>query len=187
MTTDPLKAGSLTARFSLPPIVCRIAACLLFVVFLLPLPAKSTDMLVLDFELNDLTFVTDNSEEVARTAMLGDMLRQTLQEKHGFRVVAVSPEQHANANQGFGYLLSHPEAAAELGREHDARWVVITQLHKPSFLFAYLIAQVVHVPTDSAYPEVIVEIKGQQDVINQRGINKLSGKIARQIAAISRP
>ncbi|MGF1768178.1 DUF3280 domain-containing protein [Enterovibrio makurazakiensis] len=162
---------------------------MLFIALLLAwVPIVFASIAVLDFELNDLTLQENlrdsqysknapNAPELARTATLAPLLRSTLSSQYDLIVKPVPSSLHAKADQGFGYLFSHPQAAAQLGKTVDAEWVVVSRLHKPSFLFAYLITHVVHVPTGKQLPEIIVEIKGQQQTLNQRGINALAKKI----------
>ncbi|MDD1793836.1 DUF3280 domain-containing protein [Enterovibrio sp. ZSDZ42] len=162
---------------------------MLFIALLLAwVPIVFASIAVLDFELNDLTLQENlrdsqysknapNAPELARTATLAPLLRSTLSSQYHLIVKPVPSSLHAEADQGFGYLFSHPQAAAQLGKTVDAEWVVVSRLHKPSFLFAYLITHVVHVPTGKQLPEIIVEIKGQQQTLNQRGINALAKKI----------
>ncbi|WP_325890956.1 DUF2380 domain-containing protein [Grimontia sp. NTOU-MAR1] len=149
-------------------------------------PSFAAGIAVLNFELADFTQIDDNTEEVVRTASLAPMLRKSLADEHGYATVQVPLEAYENANQGFGYLFEHTDSATELGESFDADWIVITRLHKPSFLFSYLIVQVVNVKAKLAYPELIVEIKGQQSELNQRGIDKLAEKIHSQIKQLSR-
>ncbi|KXF80265.1 DUF2380 domain-containing protein [Enterovibrio coralii] len=144
--------------------------------------ASSQGVVVLDFELNDLTYAENNQAEVARTATLAPLLREALSKRPHLHLISLRDEEYLAANQGFGYLYQHANAVTELGKSKQADWVVVTRLHKPSFLFAYLMAHAVHVPSGKALPERIVEIKGQQEKLNQRGINKLSEQIAQQIA-----
>ncbi|MDD1781584.1 DUF3280 domain-containing protein [Enterovibrio sp. ZSDZ35] len=157
---------------------CLFAFLLLSFQATAEVPSRIT---VLDFELNDLTYTENNEAEIKRTASLAPLLRDAL--STSFTIVPVSHSAYQRANQGFGYLIQHPTAAADLGRANQADWVVVTRLHKPSFLFAYLIAHVVHVPSATALPKRIVEIKGQQAKLNQRGINKLAEQITRQTSA----
>ncbi|WP_231590836.1 DUF2380 domain-containing protein [Grimontia sp. AD028] len=179
MTMINPNTGSLAARFftalSITALLFSVSVC------------ASGRLAVLDFELSDLTQVDDNSKEVERTASLAPMLRDALANTHGYTSVAIPSEAYKNANQGFGYLFDHADATAQLGQAIEADWVVISRLHKPSFLFSYLISQIVNVKTGLAYPELIVEIKGQQEEMNRRGIDKMAGKIARQIGAMSKP
>lgn len=173
--------GNLAARLLLPATL--VMTTLLFSTNLFAVPTLA----VLDFELNDLTRVSDNSEEVKRTASLAPMLRRALVIDHEYPLATVPDEMYDNANKGVGYLFSHTTDAAQLGKKVGADWVVITRLNKPSFLFSYLIAQVVNVKTHLAYPELIVEIKGPQQVMSEQGIKKIAEKITQQIVAISRP
>lgn len=177
MTTNP-NTGSLAARF----FIALSITALLFSTSL----CASTSLAVLDFELSDLTQVDDNGKEVKRAASLAPMLRDILANAHGYTSVAIPSETYQSANQGFGYLFDHADAAAQLGQTLGADWVVNSRLHKPSFLFSYLISQVVNVKTGLAYPELIVEIKGQQEKMDRRGVDKMAGKIAHQIAAMSK-
>ncbi|MEI8608247.1 DUF2380 domain-containing protein [Enterovibrio sp. Hal110] len=166
---------------------------MLFIAMLLAwVPIVFASIVVLDFELNDLTLHEDsrhsqynenapNATEIARTATLAPLLRKTLQTNHTIDVINVPQVHYLEADQGFGYLYSHPAKAAELGKSVNAEWIAVNRLHKPSFLFAYLITHLVHVPSGHQMPEIIIEIKGQQSNMNDRGINKLAGQINHQI------
>ena len=180
MTMIDRYTGSLTARFFLSTPTALVITALFF-----SASSFSSGIAVLNFELADLTQV-DNTEEVIRTASLAPMLRKALNGEHGYDTVQIPLDAYENANQGFGYLFEHADSAAELGESLGADWIVITRLHKPSFLFSYLIVQVVNVKSKLAYPELIVEIKGQQSELNQRGIKKLAEKIHSQIERLSR-
>ncbi len=162
---------------------------MLFIALLLAwVPIAFASIAVLEFELNDLTLPENardtqyhanppNAAEIARTASLAALLRNTLHTQHSLDIVPVSPKRYLDADKGFGYLFSHPNKAAELGQSVDAEWVAVSRLHKPSFLFAYLITHLVHVPTGQQMPEIIVEIKGQQQALNERGIKALAKQI----------
>ncbi|CZF84123.1 hypothetical protein GCE9029_04214 [Grimontia celer] len=173
--------GSLTARFFLSTPTALVITALFF-----SASSLSSGIAVLSFELADLTQVDNNTEEVIRTASLAPMLRKALNGEHGYDTVQIPLDAYENANQGFGYLFEHADSAAELGESLGADWIVITRIHKPSFLFSYLIVQVVNVKAKRAYPELIVEIKGQQAEMNQRGVDKLAEKIHSQIERLSR-
>ncbi|CZF83578.1 hypothetical protein GMA8713_02722 [Grimontia marina] len=181
MTTTNLNTGSLAARFFFGFQLFLLVTTLFFSASLF-----ASSIAVLDFELADLTQVDDNSEEVKRTASLAPMLRKALTDEHEHTALTVPTDIYQNTNQGFGYLFEHTDAAAQLGHSVGADWVVITRLHKPSFLFSYLIVQVVNVKTQLAYPELVVEIKGQQNEMNERGIKKMAEKIHSQITRLSR-
>ncbi|WP_407332042.1 DUF2380 domain-containing protein [Enterovibrio sp. 27052020O] len=191
------------SEHSTPPIIKKRARSLrpfivmLFISLLLAwIPIAFAAVAVLDFELNDLTMAESdratqysenapNAPEIARTATLAPLLREALNTQYDFTITPVPTALYAEADQGFGYLFSHPNAAASLGNSMNAEWVVVSRLHKPSFLFAYLITHVIHVPTGKPLPEIIVEIKGQQQKLNQRGVNALARQINEAINTVT--
>ena len=77
-----------------------------------------------------------------------------------------------NARDYFGF---------ELGRAAGADWVVVGRLHKPSYLFAYLMARPVHVATGEMGPELIVEIKGPSTKVTDRGARRLAQKVVKLV------
>lgn len=138
---------------------------------------------VLDFELNDLTIHGDNQAEHTRTASIAPLLRQALQEQHQLPVAEIPSEVQAAASPGFGYLYSRHELAAKLGAAHQAQWIVVGRLHKPSYLFAYLKVQLIAVDTGQRIADLSVEIKGSGAALTQRGVNTLATQIAEAIAS----
>ncbi|WP_394212199.1 DUF2380 domain-containing protein [Enterovibrio calviensis] len=187
---------------STPPVIKkRVRSFLPFIIMLFIslllawIPIAFASVAVLDFELNDLTLAESdratqysenapNAPEIARTATLAPLLREALNTQYDFSITPVPTALYAEADQGFGYLFSHPRAVTDLGRVLNTDWVVVSRLHKPSFLFAYLITHVVHVPTGKQLPEIIVEIKGQQQKLNQRGVNTLARQINEAINTV---
>lgn len=158
----------------------RVAlAGLLGLLWLAALPARAAGpaVAVLDFELNDLTGLPPTPEELARTRSLRPLVEQALAAAGGVRLVPIDATVAAGANRGFGYLYDHPEAAAELGRAAGADWILVGRLSKPSFLFAYLIARPVDTRTGRALPDLIVEAKGQTQLVTQRGAERLAAQI----------
>lgn len=141
-------------------------------------PAAS--VAVLEFELKDLTLDPNNPAELARTASLKTMLEQTLAARH-FRIVAIDSRAQQDADKGAGYLFDHADAAAALGRAAGADWVIVGRVHKASFLFVYLKAHVVNVRAQSEAADLVVEIKGPQKQLTQRGVDSLADQIATAI------
>jgi hypothetical protein len=138
--------------------------------------ADSSAVAVLPFELNDLTLDPGNAEEVARTASIAGLLDDALA-RRSHRTVAIDPQAYAQANEGFGYLFEHADVAAQLTRSAGADWAVVGRLHKASFLFVYLIAQVVDARTGEVAGELKVEIKGPQKALTMRGVDNLAQQI----------
>ena len=144
-----------------------------------PIPAIA----VLDFELNDLTLTPGIAEELERNASIGPLLRQMLETEHGFELVAIDSDTQLAADEAFGYLFDHHDVAAELGRGSASDWIVVGRVHKASFLFVYLKAQVIDTKTDRLIADLTVEVKGPQKRLTIKGVETLARQIAAAITA----
>jgi hypothetical protein len=131
--------------------------------------AAQTTIAVIGFELNDLTGLPPTPTEKARTASIQPLLEKALVSTGRYRLIAIDPQVAAQANAGFGYLFDHPDAAAKLGREHGADWVLVGRLHKPSFLFAYLMAHLVDARAGRLAGNYVVEVKGPPKQVTPEG------------------
>ena len=153
-----LKVGDASKRFA-----CAILGLFAWCSF----PAfAQTRIAVLDFELHDLTALPRTPEELERTASVAPLLREALVKKGGYESVTVAPDSQAKANAGFGYLFDHPEVAAELGARFGAEWVAVGRLHKPSFLFAFLMVHLVNVNYSAAYRQFRGRSRGSREKID---------------------
>lgn len=145
-------------------------------------PMSVAAVAVLEFELRDLTLDPNNPAQQQQTASLKPLLEQALAARH-FRIVPVDAATQAAADKGAGYLFDHPDMAAALGRTVGADWVVVGRVHKASFLFVYFKAHLVHVQSQQQRADLVVEVKGPQQRLTERGIESL----AKQIAAAMTP
>ncbi len=162
----------------------RCAGVILGSIALCSLPAfAQTRIAVLEFELNDLTLLPRTPEELERTASVAPLLRAALVKKGGYESVTIAPDTQAKANAAFGYLFDHPEVAAELGARFGAEWVAIGRLHKPSFLFAYLMVHLVNVNTQRLTGDFVVRIEGRVKKVTERGVVHLAERIVQTINA----
>jgi len=143
----------------------------------------SSSLAVLDFELNDVTSNPGVAEEVERTASLKRMLEESLSAK-GHRIAAIAPTAQTDATKGFGYLWDHSDEAAALGKSSGSEFVVVGRLHKPSFLFVYLMAHLIDTRTGDVVGDFIVEVKGQQQNFTARGIEALARQIDERLKTI---
>jgi hypothetical protein len=141
---------------------------------------------VLDFELKDLTLAPGIPAEVERTAGIRAMLENELI-KAGYEVVPVSLEAQRRANAGVGYLFDHDDAAAELARQAGADYILVGRLHKPSFLFAYLMGHLVRVRDSQLIGNYISEIKGSDKKLTLKGVESLIVKIDNTLKTIKQP
>ncbi|MGZ8226294.1 MAG: DUF2380 domain-containing protein [Methylococcaceae bacterium] len=131
---------------------------------------------VLDFELKDLTLLPGTPAEIARTASVKPLLEEELK-KSGYEIVAISPDAQQLASSGVGYLFDHSDAAAQLGRQYNVDYVLVGKLHKPSFLFVYLMAQLVDVKKQQSVGDYISEVKGGEKKLTLKGVESLAVKI----------
>jgi len=88
------------------------------------------------------------------------------------------------ATAGFGYLFDHDDAAAELAMETGADYVLVGRLHKPSFLFAYMMGHLIRVSDARLIGNYISETKGSDKKLTLKGVESLAVKINNTLEAI---
>lgn len=101
-------------------------------------PDKIIRVAVLDFELNDITLVPNTPQEVALTATAAPLLEWLLASHSQIEIVNIEDAVQHEANAGFGYLFSHGNVVADLGRKYNADYVIVGQMLKPSYLIQFL-------------------------------------------------
>lgn len=131
---------------------------------------------VLDFELRDLTLLPGIPEEKQRTASVKPLLEEELR-KSGYEIVSIPLKAQAEATSGFGYLLDHHDVAAQLGRRYQADYVLVGRLHKPSFLFVYLMGHLIDVKKQAMIADYLSEVKGGDKKLTGKGVEDLAVKI----------
>ena len=97
-------------------------------------PAR-TKIMVVNFELRDVSPLPNTEQEVERT---GHALAKKAQ-----ALMPPCEELVKASQQGLGYLFDRPEVAGRIGRECGADYVLMGQTWKPSFLFVFPQVQVV--------------------------------------------
>ncbi len=152
--------------------------CVLFIILVFSgaISQAETRIAVLDFELKDLTLAPGKPEEIQRTASIKPLLENQLRQA-GYEVVSIDSEEQQRADSGRGYLFDHFEIAAGLGESVEADYVIVGRLHKPSFLFAYLMARLVKVQNGQLIGDYISEVKGPQMKLTLKGVESLTVKI----------
>ena len=143
-----------------------------------------TRVAVLDFELKDLTLAPRIPVEIQRTASIKPLLEDQLKQA-GYTIATIDSDVQQRADSGQGYLFSHPDAVVSLAMKVDADYVIIGRLHKPSFLFAYLMARLVKVKTGQLVGDYISEVKGPQKKLTIKGVESLTVKIDTTLSSIS--
>ncbi len=78
---------------------------------------------------------------------------------------------------GVGYLFAHHDTAAKLGEQVGADYVLVGRLHKPSFLFSYLMGHLVRVSDAKLIGNYISEAKGPNLKLTIKTVESLAVKI----------
>jgi hypothetical protein len=132
---------------------------------------------ILNFELKDLTSLPNTPAELARTASIKPLLEQAIKGIGDYEIIQIKTEAQDAANAGFGYLFNFNDVVATLGKKAGADWIVVGQHSKPSFLFSYLMAHLIHIRTQSLAGSYAIELKGNHEKVTQRGVNSLAKKL----------
>lgn len=132
---------------------------------------------ILNFELNDITSLPNTPQEQQRTASIKPLLEQAISEAGDYELIQIKPEDQLAANASFGYLFRFNDLAAKLGERYGADWIIVGQHSKPSFLFSYLIAQVIQVNKQTMAARYDIELKGNHEKVTQRGVLSLARKV----------
>lgn len=145
-----------------------------------------TSIAILDFELNDVTLAPRIPAEIARTAGIKSLLEGELR-KAGYKIISVDLNHQQEANGGFGYLFDHDDIAAELAKKAGADFVLVGRLHKPSFLFAYIMGHLVRTHDGHLVGNYISETKGGDKKLTLKGVESLAVKIDNDLDKIYTP
>ncbi|MDC9728009.1 MAG: DUF2380 domain-containing protein [Methyloprofundus sp.] len=139
-----------------------------------------TRIAILEFELKDLTLAPRVPSEIERTASIKPLLEKELRGA-GYTIVNIDHQSQINSNAGKGYLFDHHDVAAELGKKFNADYVLVGRLHKPSFLFAYLMGHLVRVNDGKLIGNYISEAKGPNKKLTIKTVESLAVKIDRTL------
>ncbi len=157
----------------------RIFAAILLSLSFFPAAAERS-IAVLDFELRDLTLAPGTPAEVKRTASIKPLLEEQLL-RAGFRIVAIDTMHQQQADGGVGYLFEHPDAAAALAKKSGVDYIVVGRLHKPSFLFAYLMVHLVDANDARLIGDYVTESKGGAHKLTLKAVENLAVKIEKTL------
>ena len=135
-----------------------------------------TRIAILEFELKDLTLAPRIPSEIERTASIKPLLEAELK-KADYIIVNIDHESQEYANSGIGYLFDHHDVAAKLGKQFNADYVLVGRLHKPSFLFAYLMGHLIRVSDAKLIGNYISEAKGPNKKLTVKTVESLAVKI----------
>ncbi|MBE0470315.1 MAG: DUF2380 domain-containing protein [Methyloprofundus sp.] len=137
---------------------------------------SETKIAILDFELKDMTLAPRIPAEIKRTASIKPLLEGELK-KADYAIINVDLESQKFADSGVGYLFDHHDVAANLGKEFGADYVLVGRLHKPSFLFSYLMGHLIRVSDGQLIGNYISEAKGPNIKLTIKTVESLAVKI----------
>lgn len=136
-----------------------------------------TRIAIFDFELNDITSLPNTPDELIRTASFKPLLESAIKSTGEYEIVQINTKDYALENAGFGYLYKFHDIAASLGEKFDAEWVVVGQHSKPSFLFSYMMVNLVNVKTKKLVSHYPIELKGSHRKVTEYGIRVMTKKL----------
>ena len=156
------------------------SGCFVLLLSLSNLLYAGSKIAILDFELKDLTLAPGIPAEVKRTASIKVLLETELKSA-GYQIIQIDPNSQKHAEAGFGYLFDHHDVAAELAKEYNADYILVGRLHKPSFLFAYMMGHLIRVKDGKLIGNYISEAKGPNKKLTQKTVESLAVKIDRTL------
>jgi len=151
-----------------------ILACLSFNL------SAETKIAILEFELKDMTLAPRIPAEIKRTASIKPLLEGELQSAD-YSIISIDLESQKAADSGVGYLFDHHDVAAKLGKQFGADYVLVGRLHKPSFLFSYLMGHLIRVSDGKLIGNYISEAKGPNIKLTIKTVESLAVKIDRTL------
>ena len=156
-------------------VFCSIILCLISFSLV-----AETKIAVLDFELKDLTLAPRIPAEIKRTASIKPLLEAELKSAD-YTIIDIDLESQKYADSGVGYLFDHHDVAAKLGKQFGADYILVGRLHKPSFLFSYLMGHLVRVSDGKLVGNYISEAKGPNIKLTIKTVESLTVKIDRTL------
>ncbi len=149
---------------------------LIFLVFISFRLSAGTKIAILEFELKDMTLAPRIPAEIKRTASIKPLLEAELKSAN-YTIINIDIKSQALANGGVGYLFDHNDVVAKLGKQFGADYVLVGRLHKPSFLFAYLMGRLVRVSDAKLVGNYVSEAKGPNIKLTIKTVESLTVKI----------
>ncbi len=166
-----------------------LSCLLLSLLFVVNPTLADSKIAVQDFELLDLTFKLSDPKKVAeneaqeqkKVELIATLLRDGITNTAGYTLVPISIEARNEADKGIGYLFDCTSCSAELGRNHNADYILIGRLHKPSYLFSYIIVRVIDTQNNKLIADFRSEVKGKPSKSIPGAIDNLLIKINKTI------
>ncbi len=153
-----------------------------------PVLANST-FAVTDFELLNLTLKLSDPQKVAaidaedqeRIKLMDALIKEGIANTEGFTMIHVSAEDRQKADKGVGFLFDCAKCSSDLGRDYNADYILIGRLHKPTYLFSYIIVRIFDTKTNRLVKEYRTEAKGKPSKSVPGAIDNMLIKIRKDI------
>ncbi|MGQ0443350.1 MAG: DUF2380 domain-containing protein [Methylophilaceae bacterium] len=120
-----------------------------WLIFISPNVSSETNakVMVLDFQLNDLTDLPNAPEELARIAYLSTIFKQKIADS-GISVISANDQlKRELPTNSATYLFDQPALAAKLAEDSGADFLIMGVALKPTYLFVYPRVLVVDIKT----------------------------------------
>ncbi|NOR72173.1 MAG: DUF2380 domain-containing protein [Methylomarinum sp.] len=138
--------------------------------------SAETKIAILEFELKDMTLAPRIPAEIKRTASIKPLLEAELKTAD-YTIIDIDIESQRLADAGIGYLFDHDDVAANLAKQFGADYILVGRLHKPSFLFSYLMGHLIRVSDAKLIGNYISEAKGPNIKLTIKTVESLTVKI----------
>ncbi|MDI1309268.1 MAG: DUF2380 domain-containing protein [Methylotenera sp.] len=117
-------------------------------------------IMVLDFQLQDLTDLPNAPEEIARVAYLSTIFKQKLSD-NGVEIVPVNDKIKDEISKNSAtYLFDHTDVAVEMAKDSGADYIIIGVAMKPTYLFVYPRLLLVDIKTKQKAFTTYVQLEG---------------------------
>ena len=117
-------------------------------------------IMVLDFQLNDLTDLPNPPEELARIAYLSTIFKQKLAD-NGIEIVPVNDKiKDEMSKNSATYLFDHTDVAVDLAKDSGADYIIIGVAMKPTYLFVYPRLLMIDIKTKRKAFTTYVQLEG---------------------------
>ncbi|WP_341328317.1 DUF2380 domain-containing protein [Methylotuvimicrobium sp. KM2] len=161
----------------------RLIAAFFLMIFATSALAESR-IAVLVFELKDLTLAPGIPQELERTASIKPQLEAELTSL-GNDIVETDFASQQKSDAGTGYLFDHHDVAAKLGKQFGADYILVGRLHKPSFLFAYIMGHLIRVEDGKLIADYTFEAKGPNQFQTNKTVKTLAKAIDKDLKRLS--
>ena len=119
-----------------------------------------TKIMVLDFQLNDLTDLPNPPEELARINYLSSIFKQKLAD-NCIEIVPVNERiQGEMSKNSATYLFDHTDIAVDLAKDSGADYIIVGVAMKPTYLFVYPRLLMIDIKTKRKVFTTYVQLEG---------------------------